>query len=75
MTARFTQRLGAAAGVVYAILLVAAGAVGGPTTQPAFAMEVLAFTLFLFFLGSLPARCAWPRAVVERCQPPPSEQA
>jgi hypothetical protein len=53
MTARFTQRLGAAAGVVYAILLMTAGAVGSPTTQPAFAMEVLAFTLFLFFLGSL----------------------
>jgi len=30
-----------------------AGAVGNPTTRPAFAMEVLAFTLFLFFLGSL----------------------
>lgn len=53
MTVRFTQRLGAAAGVVYAILLMTAGAVGSPTTQPAFTMEVLAFTLFLFFLGSL----------------------
>ena len=53
MTARFTQRLGAVAGVMYAILLMTAGAVGSPTTQPAFAMEVLAFTLFLFFLGSL----------------------
>jgi len=38
---------------MYAILLMTAGAVGSPTTQPAFAMEVLAFTLFLFFLGSL----------------------
>src|SRR5215212_7188930 len=53
MTAQFTQRLGAAAGMVYAILLMTAGAVGSPTSQPAFAMEVLAFTLFLFFLGSL----------------------
>jgi hypothetical protein len=53
MTDRFAQALGGAAGIAYVVLLMAGDGFGGPASRPAFALEVLAFTCFLFFLGSL----------------------
>jgi hypothetical protein len=53
MTDRFAQTLGGACGLLYVVLLIAGGALGGPTSKLAFSLEVLAFTSFLFFLGSL----------------------
>jgi hypothetical protein len=53
MTDRFAQTLGGASGILYVVLLMAGGGLGGPGSQLAFSLEVLAFTLFLFFLGSL----------------------
>jgi len=53
MTDRFAQTLGGAAGLTYVVLLMAGDGLSGPTSQLAFALEVLAFTSFLFFLGSL----------------------
>ena len=55
MTDRFGQTLGGAAGIVYVVLLMAGDRLGGPASHLAFALEVLAFTCFLFFLGSLHA--------------------
>ena len=53
MTDRFAQTLGGASGILYVVLLMAGGGLGGPASQLAFSLEVLAFTSFLFFLGSL----------------------
>ena len=53
MTDRFAQTLGAGAGILYVVLLMAGNALGGPSSQLAFSLEVLAFTSFLFFVGSL----------------------
>ena len=55
MTDRFGQTLGGAAGIVYVVLLMTGARLGGPASHLAFALEVLAFTCFLFFLGSLHA--------------------
>jgi hypothetical protein len=59
VTARFIQRLGAAAGVVYAILLMTAGAFGSPTTQPAFAIGSSRLHLVPLFPGE-PVECDAP---------------
>ena len=61
MTDRFAQTLGGAAGIVYVVLLMAGDRLGGPASHLAFSLEVLAFTCFLFFLGSL-------RAVMRRAE-------
>ena len=53
MTDRFAQTLGGASGILYVVLLMAGNGLGGPASQLAFSLEVLAFTSFLFFLGSL----------------------
>jgi hypothetical protein len=53
MTDGFAQRLGAAGGILYVVLLMAGDTLGGPASQLAFSLEVLAFISFLFFLGSL----------------------
>ena len=53
MNDRFGQTLGGAAGIAYVVLLIAGDSLGGPSSQLAFSLEVLAFTFFLFFLGSL----------------------
>ena len=53
MTDRFAQTVGGAAGLLYVVLLMAGDGLGGPASQVAFSLEVLGFTSFLFFLGSL----------------------
>jgi hypothetical protein len=53
MTDRFAQTLGGTAGILYVVLLMVGDGLGGPASQLAFSLEVLAFTSFLFFLGSL----------------------
>ena len=53
MTDRFAQTLGGVGGIVYVVLLMVGNGLGGPASQLAFSLEVLAFTSFLFFLGSL----------------------
>ncbi len=53
MTDRFAQTLGGVCGILYVVLLMAGNGLGGPGSQLAFSLEVLAFTSFLFFLGSL----------------------
>ena len=53
MTDRFAQTLGGVCGVLYVVLLMAGNGLGGPGSQLALSLEVLAFTSFLFFLGSL----------------------
>jgi hypothetical protein len=53
MTDRFAQTLGGAGGILYVVLLIAGDRLGGPASQLAFSLEVLAFTSFLFFLGTL----------------------
>jgi len=45
--------MGAACGIVYVVLLIGGGSIGGPDLGIAFFVEVLAFLFFLFFLGSL----------------------
>jgi hypothetical protein len=52
MTDRFAQTLGGACGTLYVLLLIVGDSLGGPTSQLAFSLEMLAFTLFLFFLGT-----------------------
>jgi hypothetical protein len=47
------QRLGAASGIVYVVLLIGGSSIGGPDIQIVFFMEILAFLFFLFFLGNL----------------------
>ena len=47
------QRLGAASGIVYVVLLIGGNSIGGPDIQIVFFMEILAFLFFLFFLGNL----------------------
>ena len=55
MSERLWQRLGAACGILYVVLIMVGGSIGGPTgTVPAaISLVFLAFTFFLFFLGSL----------------------
>ena len=53
MSDRLWQRLGAACGIVYVVLLMVAGNIGGPTSTVAIFLVFLAFTFFLFFLGGL----------------------
>ena len=48
MTDRFAQTLGGASGILYVVLLMAGGSLGGPASQLAYSLEVLAFTSFLF---------------------------
>ena len=47
------QRLGAACGIVYVVLLLGGPSIGDPKIRIAFLMEILAFLFFLFFLGNL----------------------
>ena len=53
MSNNLWQRLGAACGIVYVVLLLGGGSIGGPNIQIVFLMEILAFLFFLFFLGNL----------------------
>jgi len=53
MSNHLWQRLGAACGIVYVVLLLGGGSIGGPDIQIVFLMEILAFLFFLFFLGNL----------------------
>lgn len=53
MSNHLWQRLGAACGIVYVVLLIGGGSIGGPDIQIVFLMEILAFLFFLFFLGNL----------------------
>jgi Domain of unknown function (DUF4386) len=53
MSDRLWQRLGAACGIVYVVLLIGGGSIGGPDIRIVFFVEMLAFLFFLFFLGNL----------------------
>ena len=53
MSNNLWQRLGAASGIVYVVLLIGGNSIGGPDIQIVFFMEILAFLFFLFFLGNL----------------------
>jgi hypothetical protein len=53
MSDRLWQRLGAACGIVYVVLLMGGGSFEGNTIGIAFFVVILAFLLFLFFLGNL----------------------
>jgi hypothetical protein len=53
MSDRLWQRLGAACGIVYVVLLIGGGSIEGNTFGIAFFVEILAFLAFLFFLGNL----------------------
>ena len=53
MSERLWQRLGAACGIVYAVLLIGGGSIGGPDFRIEFFVGILAFLFFLFFLGNL----------------------
>ncbi|MFL5800886.1 MAG: hypothetical protein ACJ8CR_04015 [Roseiflexaceae bacterium] len=53
MSDRLWQRLGAASGIVYVVLLIGGGSIEGNTFGIAFFVEILAFLFFLFFLGNL----------------------
>jgi hypothetical protein len=53
MTDRLWERIGAACGIFYVVLLIGGDSLGGPTSRVAFSLEILAFLFFLFFLGSL----------------------
>ena len=53
MTDRILERMGAACGILYVVLLMAGPSIGGPTSRVAFSLEILGFLSFLFFLGSL----------------------
>jgi hypothetical protein len=53
MSDRLWQRLGAASGIVYVVLLIGGGSFEGNTIGIAFLVVILAFLFFLFFLGNL----------------------
>lgn len=53
MSDRLLERMGAACGIVYVVLLIVGPSIGGLTSPVAFFLEVLAFLFFLFFLGRL----------------------
>jgi hypothetical protein len=53
MSDRLWQRLGAASGIVYVVLLMGGGSFEGNTIGIAFLVVMLAFLFFLFFLGDL----------------------
>lgn len=53
MTDRLLERIGAASGILYMVLLIGGSSVGGPASRVAFSLEILGFLFFLFFLGSL----------------------
>lgn len=53
MSDRLLERIGAACGIVYVVLLIGGDSLGGPYSTVAFSLELLAFLFFLFFLGSL----------------------
>lgn len=53
MTDRLLERMGAACGIVYVVLLIGGDSLGGPASRVAFSLEILGFLFFLFFLGSL----------------------
>ncbi len=53
MSDRLWQRLGAACGIVYVVLLIGGGSFEGNTVGIAFFVVILAFLFFLFFLGNL----------------------
>ena len=53
MSDRLLERIGAACGILYVVLLILGPSIGGLTSPVAFFLEVLAFLFFLFFLGRL----------------------
>ena len=53
MSEQLWQRLGAACGIVYVVLLISGGSIGDPDIRIVFFVEMLAFLFFLFFLGNL----------------------
>ena len=53
MSDRLWQRLGAASGIVYVVLLIGGGSFEDDTVGIAFLVVILAFLFFLFFLGNL----------------------
>ena len=53
MSDRLWQRLGAACGIVYVVLLIGGGSIGGSDIRIVFFVEILGFLFFLFFLGNL----------------------
>ena len=53
MSDRLLERMGAACGILYVVLLIVGPSIGGLTSPVAFFLEVLAFLFFLFFLGRL----------------------
>jgi hypothetical protein len=53
MSDRLLERMGAACGIVYVVLIYGGSSIGGPTSTVAFSLEILGFLFFLFFLGSL----------------------
>ena len=53
MSDRLWQQLGAASGIVYVVLLMGGGSFDDNTVGIAFLVVMLAFLLFLFFLGNL----------------------
>jgi hypothetical protein len=53
MSNRLLERFGAACGILYVVLIIVGGSIGGPTSTVALFLIFLAFPLFLFFLGSL----------------------
>lgn len=53
MSDRSLERIGAACGVVYVVLLIVGPSIGSPASGVAFSLEILGFLFFLFFLGAL----------------------
>jgi len=53
MSDRLLERVGAACGIVYVVLLIGGGSIESNTVGIAFFVEMLAFLFFLFFLGNL----------------------
>jgi hypothetical protein len=50
---RLWDQMGAVCGILYVVLIMVGNSIGGPTSTVALVVMFLAFTVFLFFLGSL----------------------
>jgi hypothetical protein len=53
MSDRLLERMGAACGILYIVLIYGGSSIGGPSSRVALSLEILGFLLFLFFLGIL----------------------
>lgn len=53
MSDRLLERMGAACGILYIVLIYGGSSIGEPTSSVAFSLEILGFLFFMFFLGSL----------------------